>query len=68
MGYFVLKHHFTKSKNNIIFALIVPSLVHYIYNFTVLNGNFFILIIIVLLLIIIPSIILHRVKKKQGKN
>ena len=68
MGYFVLKHHFTKSKKNIIFALIVPSLVHYLYNFVMINGELFILIIIVLLLIIIPFIILNRVKKKQGKN
>ena len=68
MGYFVLKHHFAKSKNNIIFALIVPSLVHYLYNFVVLNGELFILIIFVLLLIIILSIILNRVKKKQSEN
>jgi len=68
MGYFVLKYHFSKSKNNIIFALAIPSLVHFSYNFVVLKGALFLLMITILLLIIIPLIILKSIKKQQVKN
>ena len=67
MGYFLLKHHFTKSKSKIFFALIVPSLAHFAYNFVVLKGELFILIIFILLMLGTNLIILRNEKKKQLK-
>ena len=65
MGYFMLKYHFRGARSNIILAFIIPSLVHFVYNFTALTGVLFFLLTVVLVLIFISIFILGKLKKEQ---
>jgi len=65
MGYFMLKYHFRGARSNIILAFIIPSLAHFVYNFTALTGVLFFFLTVVLALFFISVFILGKLKKQQ---
>ena len=65
MGYFMLKYHFQKSTLDILLAFLIPSIIHFVYNFSMFFGSLIIVIAIVLALILINIFILKKIKVQQ---
>jgi RsiW-degrading membrane proteinase PrsW (M82 family) len=68
MGYFMLKYHFQKSTLDILLAFLIPSIIHFVYNFSMFFGSLIIVIAIVLALILTNIFILKKIKVQQLKG
>ena len=68
MGFFFLKYHFDKSSISLFLALIIPILIHFLYNLFVIYGSLINAMFLVLVLVITNLIILSKLKKRQLKG
>ena len=67
MGYFFMKYSFIKKKDNLLFAFVVPFVLHGCYNLF-LSSNYYISLLLILISWIVALRMFSRLKKTQRKK
>ena len=68
MGYFFMKYSFIKKKDNLLFAFVVPFVLHGCYNLFV-TSNYYVALLLILISWIVALRMFSRLKKTQkGKK